>query len=175
MNTSMKIRYGVALIFALSMLAPSMTIPLAASAQTQPTDNVSITDSNLSIISCDGPDMSKIPANKGKNPDVNIIDSHGNITGTTRPYKVCDFYGAMQQVQHLIDIAIVFGVVVAIGLFSYAGYLHITGTPANITKSYSIFRKVGIGFIIMLSAWFIVYQVIIWLTGGSGFAVLLGK
>jgi len=164
MKTSIKIKYGIALVFALSMLMPSLAVPLAASAQTltSPTDNVNLNDSSLKIITCDGPTLP---------PD--ILKTTEATLGHT--YVSCDFYGLMQQVQHLIDIAIVFGVVVAIGLFSYAGYLHITGTPANITKSYSIFRKVGIGFIIMLSAWFIVYQVIIWLTGSSQFAVLLGK
>ena len=156
MKTSIKIKYGVALIFALSMLMPSLAVPLAASAQTQQTDNVNLNDSNLKIITCDGP---KLPAS----------------IPTPSGYVVCDFNGLMQQIQHLINLAIVFGVVVAIGLFSFAGYLHITGTPANIEKSYGIFRKTGIGFIIMLSAWFIVYQVIIWLTGSSQFAVLLGK
>lgn len=127
-----------------------------------PADNVNLSDSNLKIITCDGPTL---PSDILKTTEAKL----------GRTYVPCDFNGLMFQTQHLINIAIVFGVVVAIGLFSYAGYLHITGTPANITKSYSIFKKVGIGFIIMLSAWFIVYQVIIWLTGSSQFAVLLGK
>lgn len=155
MNISIKMKYGLALVFALSMIMPSLATPLAASAQTQSTDNVNLTDSSLKIVTCDGP--------AGANPN------NGS------KYTVCDFNGLMFQIQHLINIAIVLGVVVAIGLFSYAGYLHITGVPDNIKKSYDIFRKVGIGFIIMLSAWFIVYQVIIWLTGSSQFAVLLGK
>jgi len=159
MKTSIKIKYGVALVFALSMLMPSLAVPLAASAQTQPTDNVNLNDSNLKIITCDGP--------------------AGANTNNDPKYVNCDFNGLMQQAQHLIDIAIVFGVVVAIGLFSYAGYMYISAGMRGDSNAHStalnIFRKTGIGFIIMLSAWFIVYQVIIWLTGSSEFAVLLGK
>lgn len=164
MRTSIiKIKYGIALIFALSVLAPSF-----AAAQTQPVDSVDLNSSSFSIVVCDG------PHNPQGDAPVNIVNDQGQVTGT-RPYVVCDFNYAMFQIQHLIDIGIVLGVVVAILLFLYAGFLHITGVPANITKSYDIFKKVGIGFIIILSAWFIVYQIIAWLTGSSTFAVLLGR
>jgi hypothetical protein len=170
MKTSIKIKYGVALIFALSMLMPSLAVPLAASAQTltSPTDNVNLNDSKLKIIVCDGPDLSS---------QKSLLDAAEYKLGRT--YVPCNFNGLMLQIQHLIDIAIVFGVVVAIGLFSYAGYMYISAGMRGDSNAHStalnIFRKVGIGFIIMLSAWFIVYQVIIWLTGSSQFAVLLGK
>ncbi len=81
----------------------------------------------------------------------------------------------MKQVQHLIDIAMVLGVLAAIILFVYAGYLYITGIPGNIDKAKGIFPKVFWGFIIMLVAWFVVFQLLSWLTGNSGFGTLLGS
>ncbi|MES2216027.1 MAG: hypothetical protein V4481_01890 [Patescibacteria group bacterium] len=93
-----------------------------------------------------------------------------------RNYVPCDFNGVMLQVQHLINIAIILGVIMAILGFFYAGYLHITGTQENIKKARSIFPKILGGFILMLSGWFIVYQILSWLTGeGSGLGALLGS
>ena len=66
---------------------------------------------------------------------------------------------------------VVLGVLVAILLFSYAGYLMVsvsfTGKTEDVKKAYQIFEKVAIGFIIMLAAWFVVYQIISWLAGSS--------
>ncbi len=116
-------------------------------------------------------------------PSTNINDSGFHLTvcdgpslpgGNPTDYVPCDFNGAMLQVQHLINIAIVGGVLVAIFGFSYAGFLYIRGREADRTQASSMFQKIGIGFIIMLSAWFIVYQILAWLTGGSGFGTLLG-
>jgi membrane protein DedA with SNARE-associated domain len=69
----------------------------------------------------------------------------------------------------------VLGVLAAIIVFTYAGYLYITGIEGNIKKAKSIFPKVFLGFVIMLVAWFVVYQLLSWLTGNSGFAKLLGN
>jgi hypothetical protein len=118
--------------------------------------------------------MSKVAGNKGENPKVDVTDSNGNVT--KRDYVVCNFNGAMLQVQHLINIMMVIGVLVAIVMFSYAGGLYITGSKPNVDKAHKIFPKVFGGFIIMLSAWFIVYQILSWLTGpSSGFNTLLGS
>jgi hypothetical protein len=97
----------------------------------------------------------------GKNPDGS-------------EYIPCDFKGIMSQLNHLLTVAIVAGILVAIGGFCYAGYLYMTGIPSKISHAHKIFSNVAIGFIIMLSAWFIVYQILSWLTGNSGFGKLLG-
>jgi hypothetical protein len=131
-------------------------------------------NSAFKVAVCDGPDMSKLKVNNGKNPEVEVFDSNGIKTGT-RPYVVCDFNGAMLQVQHIINIMMVIGVLVAILMFSYAGGLYVTGKQANIDKAHAIFPKIFFGFIIMLSAWFIVYQILGWLTDNDGFKTLLGK
>ncbi len=95
----------------------------------------------------------------------------------TKPqgYRTCDFNALILLVQHLINIMIVVGVLAAILLFSFTGYLYISGTPSNITRAHSIFPKIFVGFIIMLSAWFIVYQILSWLGSNEGFKTLLGK
>lgn len=120
--------------------------------------NLNPNSSAFKIVVCDGPTLPP-----------NYPDKPAN-------YVACDFNGMMLLVQHLINIMMVIGVLVAIVMFSYAGFLYITGKEANISKATSIFPKVLWGFIIMLSAWFIVYQILSWLTKeGSGFSTLLGK
>lgn len=85
-------------------------------------------------------------------------------------YVPCDFRGLMIQIQFLINAAIVIGVLAAMIGFAYAGFLYITGTQENIKKAKSIFPKIFWGFIIMLTAWFIVFQILKWLTpAGSAY------
>jgi hypothetical protein len=69
----------------------------------------------------------------------------------------------------------VLGVFAAIILFTYAGYLMMTGKDSDRNKAKDIFPKIFIGFVIMLSAWFIVYQILDWLTGNGAFTKLLGN
>jgi hypothetical protein len=118
------------------------------------------------LIVCDGP---VLPVELRAQADAEL-QKYG------RTYQPCDFNGVMKQIQHLINLAVVVGVLAAIALFMFAGGLYLTGKEKNISWAWSIFPKVGGGFIIMLSAWFIVYQILAWLTGeGSGFSTLLGK
>ena len=86
----------------------------------------------------------------------------------------CDFRGLMMQIQHLINIAMTVGVLFAVAGLLFAGYLYISGKPANISRAHDIFPSLAKGFIIMLAAWFIVYQILEWLTGTNGYGVLLG-
>lgn len=167
-----------ALILAFLLLV-SRAPAMAGSTQTltSPMPTVDVNSSSFKLIICDGPDLSGLPSGTEITMQGQpVAITHG--TNPTKPdgsrYIPCDFNGAMMQVQHFINIAMVAGVLVAILGFSYAGFLFITGTPGNISRAKEIFPKVGIGFIIMLSAWFIVYQLLSWLTGGSGFSALLG-
>lgn len=114
---------------------------------------------------CDGP------------PELNYIDPKTGKIGTQKidnNYVPCNFEGLMLQVRHLITIMLTAGVFVSIIGFSYAGYLYMTGVPGKISQAHGIFKQVGVGFIIMLSAWFIVYQILSWLTGNPGLKALLG-
>lgn len=118
-----------------------------------PSSNINLNSDNFKLSVCDGP--------KG-------------LPGVTDAND-CDFNALMEQIKVAINVAIVLGVLIAIAGFTYAGYLYITGVPSNIEHAHSIFKNVIIGFVIMLSAWFIVYQILLWLTGDSVFTTLLGK
>jgi len=171
-------------IMAAMALQTIPVIAIAATTAAQPTQtlttftgepNLNITSSNFQLTVCDGPNY---PG--GNNPPISVpvYDSTGKQTGTTqRAYVPCDFNAMMKEIQHLINIATVVGVLIAIFGFCYAGYLYIVGgsNPSKRSQANDAFKKIGIGFIIMLSAWFIVYQILSWLTGNSGFGALLGK
>lgn len=119
-------------------------------------EQIDITDRGFRLVVCDGPVLP---------PGV-----------TERPgYVPCDFNAIMKQAQRLISVAMVVGVLVAIFGFIYAGLLMISGAPDKIKHAKKIFSGVLIGFIIMLSAWFIVYQVLDWLTEEKGYSSLLGN
>ncbi len=129
---------------------------------TEPSTNPS--SSAFKIAVCDGPTL----------PNADLIKkAEADLGG--RSYVPCDFNAVMLLIQHLINIMMVVGVLVAILMFSYAGGLMISGKEKNISKAKSIFPKVFIGFIIMLSAWFIVYQVLSWLSSNPAFKSLLGS
>lgn len=113
------------------------------------------TSSSFRIVVCDGP--------AGARPE-----------GDTK-YVPCDFDGVMLQIKHLINIMIILGVLASIGMFTWAGWLYISGVPANKSKAHSIFPKIFTGFILMLSAWFIVSQILSWLTTNQAFRALLGN
>jgi hypothetical protein len=136
-----------------------------------PPENVNLPGFKLSV--CDGPDLSNLPTGtvvtvNGKTETV----THGH---TVSGYVPCNFNGAMLQVQHAINVMIVLGVLAAIVGFCYTGFLLMTGKPADHSRAMEVLPKIFWGFIIMISAWFIVYQILSWLTGGSAFATLLGK
>jgi hypothetical protein len=122
-----------------------------------PSAEVNPNDPGFNFIVCDGP---RLPPTY-KNPPAN--------------YRVCDFNALMTQVQKLINIAMVAGVFVAIGGFCYMGYLFMTGKEDDRKKGKEIFPKIFIGFIIMLSAWFIVYQLLGWLLKYPSLRTLLGS
>ncbi len=130
--------------------------------------------SKFRLAICDGPEQ----LNQAKTHM--IPDGRGGLKLDPPNWKPdpnfipCNFKGVIIQAQHLINTMIVLGVFAAIIGFTYAGYLYITGVPGNINKAKDIFRKVAIGFIIMLIAWFMVYQILDWLTGNPGLKALLG-
>lgn len=148
-----------------TILASSCLLTLASPfvfAQNSVAPNEDITSSNFSLVVCDGPN---VPSG---NPQVPTYDAQGNSSGT-RAYVVCDFAAAMKEVQHLINIMIIVGVVAAVAGFCYAGFLLIAhgSNPSSRTEASSVFKKVFIGFILMLTAWFIVYQLLSWLQCGA--------
>ncbi|MFA6315559.1 MAG: pilin [Candidatus Paceibacterota bacterium] len=141
----------------IAMFILAIFIPQVQAQSTDKALSVDVSDPGFKLTVCDGP---KLP------------------TGVTPPfpdYRECNFNTFMLQVQRLINVLLVVGVLAATLLFCYAGYLLIKGSPDSIKQAKNIFQKAFFGFIIMLSAWFIVYQLLSWLTGNSGFASLLGS
>ena len=146
----------------LNALLPTFVRAQGNAVQTLTTQNsqspsVNVNDTGFKFVACDGP---KPP------PGATNIPSN---------YVVCDFNGLMLTVQHFIDIFMVAGVLWAILGSCYAGYLYIKGTEGDIKKAKQILHNLIFGFLIMLTAWFVVFQILTWLTGGSsGFTTLLG-
>ncbi len=154
-------------VFCVLSIVPVISIAHAASPIVDPDSDP--TKESFKLVACDGPTLPTNDAGKKMKAE---IESKFN---PPRSYVACDFNGIMLQVQHLINIMMVIGVFCAIFGFSFAGYLYITGTQSNIKRAHEIFPKVFFGFIIMLSAWFIVYQILTWLTDNPGFKTLLGN
>lgn len=148
--------------------APAPTGAATRNLQSAPTDpnTENPSKSAFRIAVCDGP---TIPASQ---PEV-LAKAKADLGG--REYVPCDFNAVILLIQHLINIMLVVGVLAAIVMFAYAGLLFISGQKPKIDKARSIFPKVFVGFIIMLSAWFIVFQILSWLTENNGFKTLLGS
>lgn len=115
---------------------------------------------------CDGPDLS------GLTQPI-VITFNGQKMSTTvgenpTGYVPCNFQGLMIQAQFLINVMLVLGVLAALIGFAYAGFLYI-GSPIadKKKKATEMLPKIFWGFVIMLTGWFIVRQILFWLTGGS--------
>lgn len=126
------------------------------SAQEVPTEYSDPTNSKFRIVICDGP---RPPSG------ITVKDD----------YIACDFNGLMLQVRHIINLMMVLGVFSSILAFSWAGWLYISGNPENKKRAHAIFPKIFTGFIIMLSSWFIVYQILSWLVDNDSLKTLLGN
>jgi Type IV secretion system pilin len=128
-----------------------------AKAQSKP--NTDLGSKGFKIVVCDGP---RLPQNLlAKEPNGG------------KDYVPCDFFGVMRQIQHLIDIMMIVGIVAIMVGFVWTGGLYISGDPGKIKQAKGIFPKIFTGLIMMLSAWFIVYQLLSWLTSNPGFKNLL--
>ncbi|MES2314893.1 MAG: pilin [Patescibacteria group bacterium] len=164
------------ILLSVSLLATSSVFAQNTQTLTSPSASEDPTQSSFRIVACDGPEL---PANLDTKTR-EILSPSGETAfmkkfGHAQPYVPCNFNGMMIQVQHLINIAMVLGVLAAIVLFTYAGYLLMTGKDSDRSHAKDIFPKIFIGLIIMLSAWFIVYQILNWLTGNGAFTKLLGS
>lgn len=148
-----------------------------------PTTDVNSTKTSgkgaFKLVVCDGPAELASKANHviSKPGEQPIVMDGDWMAGKYDPGKFvpCDFNGLMLQVQHLINIAMVLGVLAATAGLCYVGFLYIKGGEKNISDAKTIFPKLFWGFIIMLTAWFMVFQVLTWLTGNSTFTKLLGS
>lgn len=78
--------------------------------------------------------------------------------GTSHP---CDFNDLVTLAVNFVNFLITYSFLVAVISFSYAGFLYLTsqGNPGQISKAHGIFKTTAIGFLIVLSAWLIVYAI----------------
>ena len=112
-----------------------------------------------------------------------LVDCDGVVEkDSTKPnyepgrQRICDFNALMRTISKIINWLFIISIPVATALFAYAGLLYMKGTSADRTKANSIFTSVGIGFIIMLTAWFGVKTVVDWFVEeNSGATSLIGK
>ncbi len=74
----------------------------------------------------------------------------------------CDFVALVDTVNKGINWLFIISIPIATVLFAYAGLLYLTGASGNISKAKTIFTSVGIGFIIMITAWFVVRTAVGW-------------
>lgn len=148
----------------LLIVSLSLSTPLVGHAQSL---NPFSEDFRLSV--CDGP---KLPSTD----PVNSLDDAAFKAqfGHAKPYVVCDFAGLMKQIQHLINAMIILGVLAAVVSFTVAGAMLIWSGPDKKSDAKKIFEKTFWGLIMMLSAWFIVYQLLDWLAASPGAKTLLG-
>ncbi len=134
---------------------------IAHAANTPDPNFSNINSTSFRLVICDGPRYPD-PLPLGMNPP-------------PANYVPCDFNGLMLQANHVITILLVAGVFVALAGLAYSGYLFLTGKEQDRTRAKEILPKIAKGFIMMLSAWFIVHQLLLWLTdNGTGFSKLIG-
>lgn len=85
--------------------------------------------------------------------------------------KPCPFgYGALLVVVHnILNDAVVFASMFAVLLITYAGFLFVfnSTSPEMVSKGRKILMSTIIGFVIVLSAWLIVNEVVVMFTTGS--------
>jgi len=163
-STSAKAHFVIR-FFSCVVLLVTLVGPLSASAQLTPETNPS--NEGFKLVVCDGPTLPE-DVKKTLPTGTEFKKRYGHDL----PYVPCNFQTAMAQIQHLINIMLVVGVLAAVAGFTYAGALYISGSQEKIKKARSIFPKVFGGFVLMLSAWFIVFEIMRLLGNGAGTALL---
>ncbi|MDB5239212.1 MAG: hypothetical protein JWO00_547 [Candidatus Parcubacteria bacterium] len=117
------------------------------------------------LTQCDGPTLPPVVASALPTDPTKFQDEYGHMP----PYVPCDFRHLMIQAQYLINVMIVLGVLGALIGITYAGFLYIKGDSSDRNKAKDMLPKMFWGFILMLTAWFIVSQIMVWLTGSSAY------
>ena len=92
------------------------------------------------------------------------VQCDGVLTKSENSRQVtCNFSNLMRMANYLINCALIISIPIIVGLLAYSGFLHMSGKQENIKNSYKIMKNAVIGFIIMLSAWFMVSTLLKWL------------
>ncbi len=170
-------QYNAALqqIVSFSSLPPASYLTAALANSDVPDVNLSQSPTGntpfgaFKLVICDGPEGAGHvdPATGKVDPSKNPNGSY--VYPLQNGYRVCDFKGLMIQAQYLINVMITVGILAALVTLSYAGFLYIGGTQKGIGDAKKMFPKIVWGFVFMLTAWFIVSQLLIWLTGTNSY------
>ena len=150
-------------------LADSTSVPTVNINQAPPSSALPF--GGFQLTQCGGPDYSSYT---GTAFNVSYQGVNYQIPGQWSAlqragYHACDFQGALVQIQFLINVMLVVGVLAALVGFTWAGLNYISGQQKRIDKAHEMFPKIFWGFIIMLVGWFIVYQILVWLTGTTAY------
>ncbi len=118
------------------------------------------------LVTCDG-----VPAQK--------YDKDGNAIGP-RPGEEkrqirCDIVQLFKTIQSVITFMFKLTIPVAVIMFTYGGFLYLTGVEKHVSKAKGIFTNVAVGFIIMLVAWVVVYTLVEWLVHPDSSALIFLK
>lgn len=105
---------------------------------------------------------------------LSVCDGPALPSGNPAGYVPCDFAGLIAQAQHLINAMVILGILAAIISFTIAGIMLIHSGPDKKSDAKKIFQKTFWGLIMMLTAWFIVYQILDWLVADPAVKTLLG-
>ncbi|MES2437176.1 MAG: pilin [Patescibacteria group bacterium] len=83
------------------------------------------------------------------------------LTAANDKYKECGFNDVVILIQNLINVMFTISIPLTVIAFTYVGILLLTagGNASKVTQAKEIAGKVMIGFIIILSAWLIVYLI----------------
>jgi len=82
----------------------------------------------------------------------------------------CDFDALVKLAENVLDFLIFLAVLIAAGLFVWAGFLYLTagGSQDKVKQAHGVFWKVAIGLVIVLAAWLIVNLILSVLTDRGG-------
>jgi len=82
-----------------------------------------------------------------------------DVSGTV---DQCHFGDIFETINNIIRGLILIAIPFAALLLSYAGYLYLTsaGDGGKVKKAHEIFKNVGVGLVIMLSAWLIINTIL---------------
>lgn len=75
----------------------------------------------------------------------------------------CNFENLIVMVNHLINWLFAISIPIIVGLFAYAGFKLMTGSESALKEGKAMLLNAGKGFIIMLTAWFIVTTLLSWI------------
>lgn len=84
-----------------------------------------------------------------------------DFVGPVQPVRDCDFEALIELVRVLIHDMVLLSTLLAVGVFIYAGFILLTsgGDPGAMRDAKKMLWKVVIGYMVILSAWLIVYTI----------------